>query len=116
MCTRHTDAILAQLAAAEARAQALERDNRHLRALLSLREEQFRDLDPGYYLVTQSLEFNGPGQTRAEAERSVRDYTADGGWCSLVHVIRHYEADEQPDDNEGIYHPATLFPGPREAA
>lgn len=110
------DSLRVQLAAAEARAQALERDNRHLRALLSLREEQFRDLDPGYYLVTQSLEFNGPGQTRAEAERSVRDYTADGGWCSLVHVIRHYEADEQPDDNEGIYHPATLFPGPREAA
>lgn len=110
------DSLRVQLAAAEARAQALEEDNRHLRALLSLREEQFRDLDPGYYLVTQSLEFNGPGQTRAEAERSVRDYTADGGWCSLVHVIRHYEADEQPDDNEGIYHPATLFPGPREAA
>lgn len=116
MCTRHTDAILAQLAAAEARAQALEEDNRHLRAILSLREEQFRELDPGYYLVSQGFEFNGPGKTQTEAERSVSEYTADGDWCSLVLVIRHYKAYERPDDNVGIYHPATLFPGPREAA
>lgn len=104
-----------------ARIDQLEADNRRLRSALLSLEHRIADLQPGWYIMTDDGDFNGPGRTQREIEESVSDYTEVGGACTVVQVIeRHQGATVDLDDYNGVTagmdYPATLFPGMRGAA
>lgn len=109
-----------QLAEAQHRIQQLESENRRLRHVISSREAQIADLEPGYYILTDQGDYNGPCPDMQQALRAVPDYTEDGYACTVIQVMRRYAAENgQSDDNgveTGVDYPWSLNPPARRAA
>ena len=75
------------------RIEQLEKENRRLRIMLQLHEQQISELTPGLYILTDDGDFNGPSPTMRDIEKAIPDYTEDGVACTVVQVVsRHAEA------------------------
>lgn len=100
---------------ANARIQQLESENRRLRHLINSREAQIAELEPGYYILTDQGDYNGPCPDMRQALRAVPDYTEDGGACTVIQVMRRYTAQPQAEEEDfgveaGVDYPFTLGP------
>ena len=108
------DILRAKLAEAEERVRQLESDNRKLRHMLLAHEQELGTLECGHYVVT-SDGWSGPYHSRAQAIEQGRDFAKEGRALS-VEIVACNEAQEQSDDNAGIYRPWTMVPPARVAA
>ncbi len=108
------DTLLAKLAEAEERIRQLESDNRKLRRMLLAHEQELGTLELGHYVVT-SDGWNGPYPSRKQALEQGREY-AQEDFSLTVEIVARHEAQEQPDDNAGLYTPWTMTPPARVAA
>lgn len=108
------DTLLAKLAEAEERIRQLESDNRKLRRMLLAHEQELGMLECGHYVVT-SDGWNGPYHNQKQALEQGKDF-AQEDFSLTVEIVARHEAQEQPDDNAGLYTPWTMTPPAREAA
>lgn len=108
------DTLLARLAEAEERIRQLESDNRKLRRMLLAHEQDLESLEPGHYVLT-SDGWNGPYHSRKQALEQGKDF-AQEDLSFTVEIVARHEAQEQPDDNAGLYAPWTMNPPARVAA
>ena len=108
------DILRAKLAEAEERVRQLESDNRKLRHMLLAHEQELGTLECGHYVVT-SDGWSGPYHSRKQALEQGKDF-AQEDFSLTVEIVARHEAQEQPDDNAGIYRPATMVPPARVAA
>ncbi|WP_291449812.1 hypothetical protein [Desulfovibrio sp.] len=108
------DTLLARLAEAEERIRQLESDNRKLRRMLLAHEQDLESLEPGHYVVT-SDGWNGPYHNQKQALELGKDF-AQEDFSFTVEIVARHEAQEQPDDNAGLYTPWTMNPPARVAA
>lgn len=96
---------------ANARIQQLESENRRLRGIINSREQQIADLAPGFYILTDQGDYNGPCPDMQQALRAVPDYTEDGDACTVIQVLARHEARAEEEDfgvEAGIDYPSTL--------
>lgn len=107
------DTLLAKLAEARELIRQLESDNRKLRRMLLAHEQELVTLECGHYVVT-SNGWNGPYHSQKQALELGRDF-AQEDFSLTVEIVARHEADEQLDDNAGIYHPTTMYPPVRMA-
>ncbi|EGW49607.1 hypothetical protein HMPREF1022_00120 [Desulfovibrio sp. 6_1_46AFAA] len=108
------DTLLAKLAEAEERIRQLESDNRKLRRMLLAHEQELGMLECGHYVVT-SDGWNGPYHNQKQALEQGKDFSQED-FSLTVEIVARHEAQEQPDDNAGLYTPWTMTPPARVAA